>query len=91
MSLQGDSVVGNLLRVAGLVLGRLWGDQTKEAAALRRLAEEAAAKKKEAYAKLRAAQRARRPLAEVAQWLSAYNSWGAELDRLREQAGAERA
>ena len=86
-------VVGLLkagLEVAGKVLSRQWGDQTAAESTLRKLAEEAAAKKRESYEKLREAQRAKDP-AQVAQYLSAYNGWTAELRRLRERAAAERS
>lgn len=89
MSFQGDSVVGNFLRVIALILGRLWGDQTKTEANLRTRAEEAAAKKQEAYTRLREAQREGR-MADVARYLSAYNQWDLVLKSVNEQAVSER-
>ena len=90
MSLWGDSTTGNFLRVVALVLSRFWGDQTKTEAGLRKLAEEAAAKKKEAWRLWMEAQKNGQS-DDVVRYHSAYNSWDTELKRLQQQAAADRS
>ncbi len=76
-------------RLASILFGRAWGDQTSRESKLRTLAEEAAAKKREAYEKWKKALRDHDGRAVVL-YHDAYNGWSAELKRLHAQAAAER-
>jgi len=83
-------VVGLLTTAGDLakkVLDRLWGDQTSQQASLQQRAEEAASKKHEALALLKAASE-KGDAHAISQALSAVNGWDLALKRLHAEAAA---
>ena len=75
------------LKVAGQAMARVWGEQTSAEASLQQRSEEAARKKHEALAMLKAANAQGDPHA-ITLALSAVNGWDTVLRRLHAEAAA---